>query len=232
MMLDVEYNGIRGSSLGLIVKERPSIPAAVKKADEIEIPGRSGVVRTEKDEFEESKFTIDFNYIGRSEDWYERWRMAQEWLSAPNKKLILSDDPEYFFLVTKIELSEAERTTERIGNFSATVRTKDGLHYLRTGALECAPEKIKRNVYETAHPIYKITGTGTCVITVNGKSVMADVDQELTIDTERKLAYQNKKMKNTALTGDYEDLYFRKGKIEVSITDGFEAKIIPNWRRM
>ena len=39
-------------------------------------------------------------------------------------------------------------------------------------------------------------------------------------------------MKNTALTGDYEDLYFRKGKIEVSITDGFEAKIIPNWRRV
>ena len=232
MMLDIEYNGIRGSSLGLIVKERPAIPAAIKKANEIEIPGRSGVIRTEKEEFEETKFTIDFNYIGKAEDWYERWRMAQEWLSATNKKLILSDDPEYFFWITKIELSEAERTTERIGNFSATVRTKDGLHYLRTGTLEYAPEKIKRNVYETARPIYKITGSGTCTITVNDKSVTADIDQELIIDTERKLAYQKQKMKNTALTGDYEDLYFRQGKIEVSITDGFEMKIIPNWRRM
>ena len=59
----------------------------------------------------------------------------------------------------------------------------------------------------------------------------ADVGQNLTIDTDRKIAYRaDGTLSNTAVSGDYEDLFLQEGENEISITDGFNLKIIPNWR--
>ena len=71
------------------------------------------------------------------------------------------------------------------------------------------------------------------MLTVNGKTMKATVGQNLTIDTERMLAYRTDgTLMNTSVTGDYEDLYLQAGENEISITSGFSLKIIPNWRCM
>ena len=47
------------------------------------------------------------------------------------------------------------------------------------------------------------------------------------------IAYQmDGTMENTSVTGDYEDLYLKPGYNEIEITEGFEAKVIPNWRSL
>lgn len=71
-----------------------------------------------------------------------------------------------------------------------------------------------------------------CTIEVNGKMVTANVGQNMIIDTERMVAYrEDGSLQNTKMTGDYEDLYFRNGEIEVAVSVGFDLRIIPNWRR-
>ena len=61
----------------------------------------------------------------------------------------------------------------------------------------------------------------------------ANVGQNLTIDTDLMIAYrQDGTMQNTAVTGDYENLYLLPGDNVISITDGFDLKIIPNWRTL
>ena len=80
-------------------------------------------------------------------------------------------------------------------------------------------------------PVYKITGNGGCTLTVNGKAMKATVGQNLTINTELMIAYRTDgTLQNGKVTGDYEDLYLLEGENQISITKGFDLKVIPNWR--
>ena len=67
------------------------------------------------------------------------------------------------------------------------------------------------------------------------KSIEADitVNQDITIDTDRMIAY-NSEMTNqsTLVSGYYEDLYLQEGQNEISITSGFNLTVIPNWRTL
>lgn len=231
MILDIEYNEMLGSSIGVIVKTLPSIPAAKKREKSITIPGMDGTIYTTDGEYESTEIEIPFNFIGDEEKWDERIGMVRKWLSARNKKMRLSSDPEHFYRVQKVELDEAEHTTARICNFTAKFTTLDGLRYLIEGENEQTIEEVKFNPYEISHPIYKIYGEGQCNLIVNGKKMSANVGQNLVIDTDRKLAYREDGiLKNTSVTGNYEELLLQEGENEISISEGFELKIIPNWR--
>lgn len=92
-------------------------------------------------------------------------------------------------------------------------------------------EDIGYHAGEESHPVYKILGEGVCTLTVNGKTMTANVGQNLTIDTDRQLAYRSDgTLNNTAVTGNYEDLVLVEGDNKVTITDGFDLKVIPYWR--
>lgn len=128
-------------------------------------------------------------------------------------------------------MDDVEHTSERIGNFKATFLTKDGLRYLCEGLHEQRAEDIGYHAGEESHPVYKILGEGVCTLTVNGKTMTANVGQNLTIDTDRQLAYRSDgTLNNTAVTGNYEDLVLVEGDNKVTITDGFDLKVIPYWR--
>lgn len=231
MILDIEYNEMLGTSIGVVVKTLPSIPAAKKREKSITIPGMDGTIYTTDGEYESTEIEIPFNFIGDEEKWDERIGMARKWLSARNKKMRLSSDPEHFYRVQKVELDEAEHTTARICNFSATFVTLDGLRYLVEGQQEYSANEVKFNPYEISHPLYKIYGEGQCELNVNGNVIRANVGQNLIIDTERKLAYrEDGTLRNTNVTGNYEELFLRERDNEIMITDGFELKIVPNWR--
>ena len=106
-----------------------------------------------------------------------------------------------------------------------------GCQYLVDGAREQGVEDVRYNPYFIAHPIYKITGEGVCYLEVNGNTMKANVGQNLTIDTEGMIAYRaDGTLANMKVSGNYEELYLLEGENEISITEGFDLKIIPNWR--
>ena len=66
---------------------------------------------------------------------------------------------------------------------------------------------------------------------MNGNEFVAEVGQNVTIDTDLMLAYrQDGRMMNTSVTGDYQELYLKEGDNTIEITEGFGLKVIPNWR--
>lgn len=231
MRLDIEYCGVRGSSIAVYAKERPAIPAAKMRSEETVIPGRDGALTRSDESFEPTEITVSFNYIGPKDKWFDRWRAIKRWLSKRNGKLILSDDPEFFYKIIEVQLSENTRTTEKIGNFTATFRTLDGLQYLKSGEKEHDPKDVLWNPYEKCHPVYKLTGNGTCILSVNDKQILVDVKDELTIDTNGMITYiSDGTLANTNITGDYKDAYLQEGTNTISVSEGFEIKVIPNWR--
>lgn len=229
--IDFEFDGILGSSIGIFATGYPSIPAAVEKVEQVEIPGKSGTLCVRKKCFEETEITIEFNYIGKEKEWYSRWRTVKELFSARNTTLKFGDDEEFYYRISYVKLETNERMSRRIGKFKAIFVTKDGLSYFASGNRAIDVSETKYNPGIFSQPIYQITGEGMCTITVNGKEMTANVSDNLTIDTESMIAYrEDGTLTNTAVKGNYENLYLQAGENTISVTDGFECKIIPKWR--
>lgn len=230
-MVDVQFNNILGSSLGIYMKDKPAIPSAQEILQEIKVPGRDGSLITRKKTYESTTIQVNFNYIGKEEQWGNIWRNAKKWLSETNTELCFSDDPTIFYRISHVIVGKNSKRGNRIGDFSANFITKDGLSYLQSGKEEYELTSPFINPGILSKPIYKITGAGVCTITINGVDIIANVVGNLTIDTEKMISYRNDgTSQNTAISGDYEDLYLKSGENTISLTEGFACKIIPRWR--
>lgn len=228
-MYKIQRNGIWNTDLGIMVRERPGIPGPELKCDQYEIPNKDGVLFVYDDVVEDITINVTFS-IAEKEEYQEKLRLVRKWLlSREDNILKLSDDPHYFYKVKTTKIKSATRSGRKIGAIEVGF-VCEGYQYSDEGQQEITASNLYNDGYIT-HPIYKVEGEGECTLTVNGKAVKANVGQNLTIDTDRMIAYRTDgTMQNTSLTGDYEDLYLIEGENKVSITSGFVLKIIPNWR--
>lgn len=256
---DLEYAGSTGTENKILVVKRPDIPAPIRNLKEIDVPGRDGMLYIDEGTNEDIEITVEFNFMGKPEEWFALFRKAKRWLlQGGNHNLVFYDDRDFFFRVKKVEIETAERVCYEIGRFSA-VFFCSGYHYAKEGAEERtvpflndalvteteeeliteageaivieSVSAIVSNDYDMSMPIYEIYGEGVCVLSVNGKSMTANVGQNIVIDTERKVAYRlDGTEKNTDVSGWYEDLWLMPGNNLLAITPGFECRIIPNWR--
>ena len=229
-MHDLEYAGMLGSTYKVFATDLISSPAAEPNLEEVKLSGRDGTIYRWDGTYKSKQIKIPFNYIGPAERWNDRWRMIKQWLSARNTTLRFSGDSDFFYRITYTSLDENERTTERIGNFTATFNTLDGLQYLMSGQMEYPYKEVEWNPYIECHPTYKITAEGMCELNVNGKIMTANVGQNLTIDTDRMIAYRSDgTLNNTKVSGNYEDLYLKPGENSIDFTGG-TLVVVPNWR--
>lgn len=201
-MMDVEYNGILASSLGIYAKNIPDIPAAVRKEKTVDIPGMDGTLILLEGGYESTEIKVDFNFIGDSDRWDERFGLAKKWLSKRGGLLRFGCDPEHYYKILKVEVDDGKRTTERVGNFTATFLTKDGLRYLESGLGEMPASDVVDNPYEIAYPIYKITGEGECTLVVNDGKMVANIgqtEQSFAIRRNSSKEHSKRNVKNSML---------------------------------
>ena len=230
---DVQYNGTKGGEIGILVVQRPDIPAPEKRYSTYEIPDRDGTLYVNDNTIADIEIEVEFNFMGEPEEWFSLFRTAKGWLMNRSEgKLVFLDDPDYFYKVKRVQIETAERICYEIGRFIARFVCA-GCQYLEAGTQEYTPQQAAENPYYLSHPVYKITGEGMCTLTVNGKTMTANVGQNITIDTERKVSYrQDGTVQNTEVTGWYEDLYLMSGTNTISVTSGFDLSVIPNWRSL
>lgn len=214
----------------LLPKRRPSIPAPERRLKETVIPGRSGVLIEDEGTWEPITIPIEFNFMGKPEEWGSIYRNAKKWLLSGVGHLRFSDDWNYFYKVLVCKITDTERVSKKIGKFNAEF-TCDPYTYMISGLQEIPLGEEIFNYGEISCPVYKITGNGDCTLTVNGNNMKAVVGQNLTIDTDLMVTHRlDGTLQNGKVTGKYEDLYLQEGENQVSITKGFDLKIIPNWR--
>lgn len=215
----------------IVVTRRPNFPAPKPRYKDIEVSGVNGSYVEFDGTYENIDVEIEFNYITDPSNWHNVWRKVKSWLlKGGQRELQLSDDLGFYYKVKKIILNTNEREFINSAEFSATF-TISPYEYVINGKELYTAEQCKYNQYDVCFPNYIITGEGMCTLTVNGKSMTANVGQNLTINTELQLAYRvDGVAQNTAVSGNYNDLKLLNGENEISITDGFDLKIQPNWR--
>ena len=228
-MFSVSYNNESCLGYGIIPVRRPSIQAPEEKIEEIEIPGRNGVLTVSENLYNTISIQVEFNFMSKPNQWGETYRKAKRWLSGSGE-LWFSDDHEVYYKVLHCKVTGTERTSRRIGNFTAEF-VCDPYTYYKSGKNEIELESVIYNPGVTCEPTYRITGEGLCTLTVNGYGFMANVGQETIIDSNRMISYKSDgQMLNTDVTGDYAKLWLNPGDNSLSVTDGFLAYITPEWR--
>lgn len=229
-MYTIKFNNSIASEHRLEVIERPSIPTAERDVKTYNINGKDGALTIDKGTVQDVNIDVSFNFMSKEHTWMNTLREAKQWLYKKiDNKLFLSDDEEYYYLVKNVVVSSTDREAKTIGKFDVTFLCS-GYQYLAYGDIEIEQGKIY-NPHNVSHPTYKILGEGVCVLTVNGKTMTANIGQNLTIDTERMISYRmDGTVVNTSVTGDYTELYLQEGDNEISITDGFSLSVIPHWR--
>lgn len=229
-VFDVSYNGIRASYLKVKVESRPDIPDGEDDIEEIEIPGLDGALHVNNGRKSPIEIAVDMGFREPG-GWHARWEEVKKWLREPNGRLEFSDMPGMYYQVYYVRLSEAERTLRKYGKFTPTFVCYPYRYRLDGEMWFPAGQSVLYNAWEIAHPVYQILGEGMCTLTVNGKSMTANVGQNLIVDTERRIAYrQDGELMNTEVTGDYEDLYLQKGENIVTASSGFTVTVQPRWR--
>lgn len=230
-MYNILFKDMNCEKYKIIPVRRPDIPAPETRVKEYEVEGRDGILVENSGTYKPIKIEIEFNFLTEPETWAEVFRKAKAWLTGSGW-LSLEDDQEYMYQVYYCGITDSERTSRRLGRFKAQFVCEPH-EYIKEGLQEMEIQDAAYNPYDLCHPTYLITGNGTCTITVNGKAMKATVGQNLTVDTERMIAYRRDGViMNTAVTGDYEDLYLQPGENDIKITLGFTLKVIPNWRSL
>ena len=219
---------------GLLIKQRPSIPAPQRRITSVRIAGRDGEYVVDDEIYNSIDIEVQFNFMSETPNgWAEQYRIAKGWLRG-HGDLVFSDDPDFFYKCQYVQITDSERTSRRIGNFTAVFHC-DPYMYALSGLEEINPaehgDKVV-NPFLLSHPVYQITGTGDGTITVNGKTVSFTSPGKLTIDTDRMLAFNPDTgvITGTALTGYYTDLYLQPGENTVEISSGFGMTFVPGWR--
>lgn len=225
----IEFDGKKNMELRLHVAELINIPAAKRNIEEKIMIGRTPL-HIDNGITGQTTIQIAFNYIGDAEEWGKYWRNARKWLSAKNTKLKILSDKDFYRKVYHVELEQNERATARIGKFNANF-VCDPYEYAVSGVGRYNAEDVRMNLYSECAPVYFIHGEGTCTLNVNGNKMIANIGQNITIDTERRISYRTDgTIMNTSVSGDYEGLYLQEGVNDISISQGFELEIVPNWR--
>lgn len=230
-MFRVTFDGEDSLQYSIIPVRRPSIPAPEERIEEIEIPGRDGVLTISDGIYKQIVIPVEFNFMSRSDEWSATYRGAKKWLTGSGK-LIFSDDAWCFYKVLYCKITDTERTSRRIGTFTAEF-TCDPYTYYADGEKEIQVSGEIYNPGAQCCPVYRITGEGLCTITVNGNPFQANIGQEIIIDSGLMLAYKNDgTSRNTDVTGDYKDLWLMPGDNTISVTSGFSIFIKPGWREL
>ena len=224
------FNNKTNLEVETYIVSRPSKPSPKMEYEEVKVPGGKTLYR--KKGYKDIEIPISFNFISKKpSEWGRDFRSIKKWLLRINdNKLKFSDDLEFYYKVNKVTIDTPERVLKRIGRFSVTF-TCEPYDYLVEGLEEIELNNYLFNYYEHSQPIYKITGEGVLRLTVNGAEVTVNVGQNLTINTELGLCFrEDGSINNVALKGRYKALELKEGDNTFSFNEGFDIKIIPNWR--
>ena len=74
----IEFDNSLPSDFGMYVVNRPDIPAPEWDFEEVEVPGRDGNLTLDKKRYKNIEIPIEFNYIGKEEEWAQKWRAAKK----------------------------------------------------------------------------------------------------------------------------------------------------------
>ena len=225
-MYNMLWNGVSCLEKGVLVVRRPNIPAPQTDVIEYAIPGRDGIIQSKIKRLEPLDFEVELNFMTEPDNFGEQFRRLKHWFSGSGT-LAFSDDLDWFYKVYRVDITESERLSRKIGTCTATFRC-DPYVYMAAGDRFLSIEDCIYNTYDVCHPLYHVTASGAWTLTVNGHEFTGT--GAALIDTDSMTAYDNNgNVINTSTVGDFADFYLLEGTNTIGISGG-TLEVKPRWR--
>ena len=225
---DVLYSATHGVR---IIDHYPIIEYGIRQYTRTEVPGRKGTLTEFDGTYTDTTVSMDCDimlYDGALEIDAQYQKFVSELQNS--RRLVLEGLKDRYFRIKTIEISDYMRDTDNSITFSLLFTCEPGVYFF-SGDQFVSPKGYLINSYSESEPIYKISGSGVCTLSVNDVPITANVEDELYIDTARMLAYlSNGNGVNNIVSGNYDELCLKPGRNEISVTNGFDLKVKPQWR--
>lgn len=226
------FKNISSKNYPLTITTPPQITHAEIITEEYQIPGRDGTLYGAEAYRTSAQITVNMALVAADSfqngvsEYASVYRQVRRWLQGTGR-LVIEDTPDAFYEVQKVEITTDDRVVLRYGNMQA-VFTVYPVEFLESGEDAAAAGTIN-NPGDDALPLYKITGSGSGVLTVNGKTMAYTAAGVLYIDSRRFIAYDGSgNNKNAQLAGDYKNLRLKPGENTVAATVG-TLEVYPRW---
>jgi phage-related protein len=182
----------------LALAERPAIPSPKRQRVETSVLGRLGGL-VQDYSFEDMSFTLQYNYLEEVEDYQafkQSFYIMRHWLNYA-KKLEFSDDPNVYYVVQSIDISDAENDIIEWGKFDVNVTVKPFARVqedLPITVNDPGEFDLLNNSLEKSFPKIIITPSATtCQFILNDYAFSFEdlvVDADVVIDSELMLCYE------------------------------------------
>lgn len=197
-IIEAIIDNISCKSYRLCIVGRPKVPSPNVKFQEFEVHGHNGSYY-EKTGYEDVEYTLTFNYMEEPEVGTFKFQMRKirHWLYQA-QRLELSDEPDIFYKIKKVEIGDAENDIVEFGYFDVTFTLAPFAKIIENNPLEYSkgPEDLEvvfdnRSIVDS-EPKIILYGSGDCTVYLNsGESFrFTDIDESIVIDSERKLTYK------------------------------------------
>lgn len=225
--ISVLFKGKYCENFDVFLYDYPVVTSANSEYKEISIPGRIGSVIIPIQSTKNIRITCTFAILNKR--LLPNVRQLKEWLDGQGE-LYLTEEMNVYYDVLFVEHGDVERELRSFGRFTVTFICYP-YGFDETGK---QPHSIIDNTlynsYAECLPEYIINGEGTCKLSVNGNEMTANIGQNLIINTRLMIPYRKDGiLKNTSISGNYKDMKLNSGTNKISITEGFDLKIIPHW---
>lgn len=236
-MFAIDFNNLNSYyDLGLKIISRPNFSVPERDIRFTPLDGRHGAYTEDLETYKDIEIPISFNFIDR-ENLTSSIRRIKHWLigNILDKKLIFSDDLDYFYKVKQVKIDkEIERKARVLGRFTAII-VCEPFSYLKTGEHPITitqPTSIFNEGTFESQPIIKIYGQGNITLTVNNENIiLTGIEQYITLDCEIEHAYKDLVVntQNNKMQGDFPIL--KEGQNIITwIGNVTKIEIIPKWR--
>jgi predicted phage tail component-like protein len=235
-MYSVYFNNLNSyNDLGLYIESRPNLPIAEEQINSISIEGRNGTLTEKYGTYNDIEINIKFVLINDT-NYCDQVRNIKAWLqNIQDNKLVLSDDTNYFYLVTYIKFDKnilRESELEMVGSFTATFICKP-FAYSFEGLNKITITQETNIINEgtvIAYPMMKVYGSGDITLTINNKNIiLSGIINNITLDSIIMEAYDdNIENVNNKMNGEFPVLDIGENNISWVGTIS-KIEIIPNW---
>lgn len=229
---NIKFKGVSSKTFPLTITEPPQVShASLIHANEYTIPGRNGELYSTATYRESAEISVKMALVptGSGNSAYQTaLRQVRQWLQGTGK-LILGDVTDSYYEVQKVVIATDNRVILRYGTLEAKF-TVYPYEFLNSGDDATTSYSTITNSGDVSHPLYKITGAGSGVLTVNNKTMNFTNADTTYIDVRRQIAYDgSNNSRNKYLTGDYNNLVLKHGTNTISISSGFTLVVYTKW---
>ena len=227
-VLSLYFNNRRCEEMGIYLYDIPSISVSNRDYTSQAIAGKLGYLITDNESIDNISIKCTFGILNKHS--HHVFRAIKKWLTGKGN-LYLTETPDSFYEVVYVKRGDIERELQCFSIFTVEFICFPYEFALTGKERYKAVDGNLTNPHDQCMPEYIISGEGVCTLTVNGNDIVANIGQNLTIDTRRLIAYRTDSGENmnTDVTGDYTLLWLKEGKNSISITNDFDLDIIPHW---